>query len=237
MNGRVRNAVSLTLNLAIVFFVGISVYYNLRNDVIRDASWFGYTGVKSLVFFTNLSNIFIAITSAVTIAFNFKNAARDSFDFPFVFKNIKYTSTVAITLTCVTVVFFLAPYAALIGHSYFDLFRRNNIYTHLLVPILAIINFLVVESNDDLGFKSVFYGVIPTVIYSVVYLVMVVFIGEANGGWVDFYGFTFGGRLWTVPLSFTGMYAATFVISWLLYLIQKKICVKRNKNRLLEEGK
>ena len=159
-NLRLRNALSLSLNIAIVFFVGIAVYYNLRNDVIRDAAWFGYTGLKSLVFFTNLSNILIAVTSAITIFFNFRNVAQDRFEFPTVFKIIKYTSTVAIALTCITVVFFLAPYAAFLGHSYFDLFKRNNIYTHFLVPVIAIINFAAVESDGSFGFKKVFYGII-----------------------------------------------------------------------------
>ena len=44
--------------------------------------------------------------------------------------------------------------------------------------------------------REALLGVIPVAIYSVVYLVMVVFLQH----WNDWYGFTFGGRYGLVPV-------------------------------------
>ena len=54
-------------------------------------------------------------------------------------------------------------------------------------------------------------------LYSIVYLVCV--IGRKI--WEDFYGFTFGGRRWAVPIVAIVMYLAAFLISLSLWALQK----------------
>ena len=44
-------------------------------------------------------------------------------------------------------------------------------------------------SQKRMGFWDSLFALIPVIIYAAVYFVMVVVIGEENGGWNDFYGF------------------------------------------------
>lgn len=58
-------------------------------------------------------------------------------------------------------------------------------------------------------------------LYSIVYLICV--IGRKI--WEDFYGFTFGGRRWAVPIVAIVMYFAAFLISlglWALLRFSEK---------------
>ena len=123
----------------------------------------------------------------------------------------------------ITVVFFLAPYASALGMGFLFLFEENCFFVHLLNPIAAIVSYLWFERGGDIELKDSLFGIIPTILYSIVYFIMVVFIGEENGGWPDFYGFTFGGRMYLVPVVIIGMYVATFAISTIELHIRRKI--------------
>ena len=60
-------------------------------------------------------------------------------------------------------------------------------------------------------------------IYGIVYLTMVVFIGENNGGWIDFYHFNIGG-FWYI--SFLAVLAVTLLIASAERLIYNKLSRK-----------
>ena len=59
----------------------------------------------------------------------------------------------------------------------------------------------------------------PTVVYSLVYLVMVVVLKA----WPDFYGFTFGGNVLFGIISLIVMYFVTLVISVLLRKMREAV--------------
>ena len=198
---RIHNILSLICNLLIVVFTISAFYYSFRSDVIRDEFWFGYTGIHSLRFFTVLSNLFLMLSAAIMFVFNMKNAINDKYIFPSWAIKLKFVATTAVSLTFVTVVFLLAPGHAIIGKGYFSMFAHNNFFMHFLSPVLAIASIIFFERNSKLGFNITWIAVIPTVLYEILYIVMVVLVGEENGGWVDFYNFTFGGHMWMIPIS------------------------------------
>ena len=69
-------------------------------------------------------------------------------------------------------------------------------------------------------------ALIPVFIYAVVYLVMVVFIGEAHGGWNDFYGFATRVPLW---VSLVLIMPVTYGIAMLLRLGHNRCCLRRRE--------
>ncbi|MBO4323079.1 MAG: hypothetical protein J5836_00300, partial [Clostridia bacterium] len=165
---RLFNCLSLIINLSILYFTIDGNLYNFRTDVIRSELVFGFSGIRSFCFFTVLSNTFLAITCAIALIYNVKNAIKDEYVFPkWVFK-IKFSATVSVTVTMMTVVLFLAPWAAATGSGYFSLFTANNFYMHFLSPLLGIITFIFFERAEELSFKDTFLGIIPTALYSVV---------------------------------------------------------------------
>jgi hypothetical protein len=50
-----------------------------------------------------------------------------------------------------------------------------------------------------------------------------VIIGEENGGWPDFYNFTFGGYKWAIAISIVTMLSATYFFALALWAWQKKL--------------
>ncbi|MBP5193270.1 MAG: hypothetical protein J6126_00910 [Clostridia bacterium] len=218
---RSLNLLSLIANLSVVYFTAWSVIYNFRSDVYRPDRL--TVGWGSLRYFTVLSNVFAAIACAITFYFNVKNILRDEYKFPLWSVKLKYTATVSVTVTFLTVVFFLAPYSAILGSGYFTLFRYNNFYLHFLSPVLVILSFILSERAGELKFPLSFLGLAPTAIYSVLYTTMVL-IGEERGGWPDFYGFTFGGDMIAAALSLIMMYIASFLIAIAVWIIRKKVC-------------
>lgn len=219
---RIQNLLSLICNLLIVLFTIDAFWYSFRTDVIRDEFWFGYSGVHSLRFFTVLSNLFVMFAALIIIIYNFKNVIGDKYVFPKWTIILKFVSTAAVSVTFVTVVVLLAPAYAVIGKGYFTMFAHNNLFMHLLTPLLAITSFVFFEHQDKIKFKTVWLALIPTALYSIVYFVMVVLVTEANGGWVDFYNFTFGGHNWAIPLSAIGMLVMTFLIGLVLWASHNK---------------
>ena len=219
---RLQNVLSLIFNLLIVVITVYAMWYNFRTDVIREETWFGNDGWKCFRFFTVLSNVFVAIVSFTLLFYNVKNIINDTFTLPKWILTLKFVSTVSVALTFVTVVFFLGPYVTFYGKSYFSMFTGNNFFMHLITPLLAIFGFIFCEKSDTFSFKNTFWGLIPTALYSIVYVIMVVFVGKENGGWEDFYGFTFGGHLWAAPLSAIAMLLATYGCASLIWFLHKK---------------
>ena len=230
---RIFNLVSLFMNMLVIMFTVYAMVYNFRTDIVQNDAWFGFRGFKCLRFFTVLSNVYAAIACGIMLFFNAKNIIGDEYDFPLWASVVKFSATAAVSLTFVTVVFFLAPYAVFYGKSYFSLFTNNNFFMHFLSPVLCIASTLVFERSEPLGFKRTVFGVLPAVAYSLVYTPLVI-IGEENGGWPDFYGFTFGGNYIITPFVVIGIYAAAFAISVLLVKLKavfaKKIAVEPSES-------
>ncbi len=219
---RRNNVVSLIMNICIVLFTTHCMIETFRTDIVRDPKWFGLSGIHSLRFFTVLSNLFVAIVGIVIIVYAIKNLIHDTNNYPKWLTLLKHISTTAVTLTFVTVVFFLAPTYVTMGYSYFDMFTGNNFYMHLVTPLLAIISFVLFEPLHQVTTKNNFWVLLPVALYSIMYFVMVVLVGEENGGWADFYNFTFGGHNWAIPLSATGMLLVTFGLGFLLLKLHNK---------------
>ena len=153
------------------------------------------------VYFTTDSNIFMAFIALISIFVDMnKNKA---------FKMIKLMATCAVTLTFLTVVFFLAP-----RMGYIDSFKGAYFPMHLSTPLLAAVMYIFFEENQKLRTLDFLFGLVPTIIYGAIYTVEVVVIGQENGGWNDFYMFLAGGA--SVSGAILAMLAATSVISFLL---------------------
>lgn len=209
-NQRTKAILSILFNTVIFMLMVHTLINNFRTDILRDTALLDAGGWVSFRYFTMLSNLLAALASGLFVGLGVNNIIRDKYEYPRWALFIKFSGTVAVTLTFVTVVVFLSPLVESMGFGYFSLFRNENFFLHFLSPVLAIVCFVFFEPIDNFKFVESLYGVIPTVLYSFVYLPMVVFVGEENGGWPDFYALTFGGKMWVIPISLVVMYGVTF---------------------------
>ena len=215
MKDKTRLIISIILNLFIFLSVTISVIYAIF--VGAEGNMDG-AGTKVFVYFTVNSNILCALASLVVLINNLIKLIKNDYN-----QNnqviilFKYIGTTAVGLTFLTVVLFLV----FIYGMY--VFKGTNLFLHVLAPVAAFISFIFFDSKEKIRLRFAPFGIILTILYGIVYLTMVVFIGEGNGGWQDFYMLNVGG-MW--PITTIVMLGASYGIGVALIAF-KNIYLKR----------
>ena len=145
--------IALKASLAIVGILGIIF-------TAQSSAFMG--GGSVFFFFTVQSNIFIIVMSLlflvndVMLLVNKKSFVNQTLLL------IKYVATVAITITFIVFFTMLAP---LMGVDY--LLSFNNFSLHAIVPILAIIDFILFDTDINLTYKNSLLATIAPISYVV----------------------------------------------------------------------
>ncbi len=120
------------------------------------------------------------------------------------FTNFYFLSVVSICLTFAVVLLFLAPLRLMRGQDGASMFMGDMFFFHLVNPIAAICALLFFD-GVRVNKISELLCYIPTTIYSLVYGMHVLVLGD----WEDFYSFTFGGN---IMLSFVTILMNVFIV-------------------------
>lgn len=190
----IGNILSILLNLintgSVVIVLGIALRKNPSGVLFR--------------YFTVLSNILCAVSSFTVAVFRITGILPEAILL------FKYAGTAAVTVTMMTVLLFLGP----IVYDYKSLLSGSDLWLHLICPLLAIVTYLIWDKTD-VPFWTVLFGVLPVLLYGILYLYRVVLVPEEKR-WDDFYSFNKDGK-W--PLAFAAMIAAASAISIVLWAI------------------
>lgn len=112
-------------------------------------------GANVLMFFTIQSNIAVAVISVIGMfVINGKKPVSGGWYV------VKFVGTVSITLTGVVFCFVLAP---TMGDAAWNV---QNILTHVVVPLAAVIDFFVTGVSGDIRKRSVIWVTIPPLLYA-----------------------------------------------------------------------
>ena len=183
------------LNILIALITLIIVVSFFR----KEGQWVPERGKFALRFFTTLSNILCAAACLLTAL------AINAGGIPEWIWMLKYIGTAAVTVTMLTVLFFLAPS---FGKGALKvLLSGTDLFMHLITPLLALVSFCVFEKRG-MSFGKSLWGMLPVVLYGPVYLYKILF-ALPEKRWDDFYGFNKQGK-W--PIAFAGMVLGTFLI-------------------------
>ena len=220
-----RLKISLILNIINVVFVAFATiamvtgFYFMGDDVSLQLE-----GFSAFQFFTFDSNLFLGIVSIAFIVYEILILKKKKDAIPHILYLLKYVSTIAVSLTMLTVIIFLSPQA----DNYFILFKNSNLFFHLICPLIALIDFGFFEKENDIKLKDTIYGIIPTFLYGTYYSINV--LTHLTDGHVptmyDWYGFAQGGTMGMI-LSVIIMLSATYLISVAVYLLNKKVLNKK----------
>ena len=203
--------ISLILNIIIfVFTVGIVVSYFFWSSGATDV-----TGPERFMYFTTDSNILSAIAALIMAFFEIQILKGKVKTLPHFAVIFKYVATVSVMVTFFTVMLFLGPI-----YTYKFVLSDTAFYMHLVEPLSAFISLCVFETASPISMKEMLLGLLPTVIYGIVYVVEVILISAENGGWYDFYSFNIGGY-WYVTVFV--MILATFLICLLTRYVHNKV--------------
>ena len=118
------------------------------------ASFMG--GSRVFMYFTIQSNILIAVICAIGGIILLKGKDAGS-----AWYVVKFVGTVSITLTGVVFGFLLAP---LLGANAWNV---RNTLTHLVVPVVAVLDYYVVSVTAEIKYRNVIYVTIPPILYAI----------------------------------------------------------------------
>ena len=215
----IREDFQAALNIAIIAFVGAGTKIMLENT---DAgAGLTASGAENLKFFTVLSNEFCGIVAVLwVISYIFSKK------FPTVLKLVAVSGT---ALTFIIIAAFLAPL-----YPDLDMYSGGNLYFHLIVPIISVVEFIMMKPSEDtekIPFKYAIISGIPALIYGCFYLGNILINGI--GEWPDsndWYGFL----NWGYPAGmaiFAGIVLMEFGIACLLRFLNNLVNKVMSKNR------
>ncbi len=219
MNKKILAA--LILNIFVVVCTAIittSYYFYCNNPLVE-------TGFDSYKFFTTDSNILAGLTALVMIPFEIQILRGKRKKLPHFAEVLKYIGMTSVMLTFLTVMILLLP---LYDIKY--LLLGTAFYMHVAGPLAMLVTFIFLETDSKIKLSESFLTLLPCVLYGAVYFIEVVIIGEANGGWMDFYTFNRGGFWYITAIVVLGV---VFLIATVTRLIHNKM-VKVNSDERSE---
>ena len=200
--------VILTIFASFLMFTGIKITHGA--EPILET-----TKIGMFKFFTVDSNIFIGI-----IALIFVIKEITSKEITKTMYKLKLMATTAVSLTFIIVFTYLGPISK---DGIISLLQNSNIFFHLVIPVLSIITFTLFERTNKLKFKDSLYGIIPTIIYAVLYLINIL-IHMENGKVspvYDWYWFVQNG-VKTAIIVAPMIIIISYIISLILWKLNRK---------------
>ena len=171
--------------------------------------------------FTVDSNLFAGIISFIFILNEISIIKGEKKEISDKLYILKLMATTAVSLTFLVVFVYLGNIAE---NGLISLLLNSNLFFHLIIPLLNIIDFIFFIKKDNITYKYAFYGLIPTLLYAVFYTTNVI-IHIENGRVspkYDWYWFVQNG-LWTMVIVAPTILLITYIISLILLLLNKII--------------
>ena len=180
---------------------------------------FDHMGIRTFCMFTVDSNILVALSMLLCIPYTVDGLRTGYYHLPDWIVVLMHVSVTAVSLTFLVSLFILSPVKGFVL-----IFTGSRFFLHGVCPVLSIVTFCCFINSHLVRLKESPLALIPVFIYAIVYLVMVVFIGEEHGGWNDFYGFATRIPVW---VSLIAILPVTFGIATLLRLGHNGCCLRR----------
>lgn len=218
MSSKIKTMILMLINAFIFFSTLIVVIMGCSGGASAGQLGYHIKGIGYFKPFTIDSNILMGVFAGIMLVVNIQSLVREKYDIPKWAEMGYFVGANAVLLTFVTVVLFLAPTNGFDIGTYALMFSNDLIFLHLLTPLLACLSFCCLMKSNKFTAKQTLWGVLPTFLYSLVYVSQVVLFKN----WEDFYGFIFGGQNQFVILVMLVMYGVTFVLGYLLIKLHNK---------------
>ncbi len=203
-----RERVEILLNIVILILACIGTFLMYTNH--NPGASLMAEGFNNLKYFTVLSNIFCGIIAAVRLVMTVLHKKMHVL--------LKLMAASAVGLTFLIIAAFLQPL-----YPDLNLYERGNLYFHLLVPLFAMAEFVIIKTDEKIPFKYAVYSSALALVYGTAYLVNVLINGI--GEWPDtndWYGFLNWG--WPVGIA---IFAFVVLMDWIM------ACLLRFLNKII----
>lgn len=212
----IRNLIAFICASLIIIFTFWGVTYGLLekpNEITPER------GVFIFHLFTVNSNLLSLASAILVVSFTIQGLLKKKYEVPSWAFQVLYCATICVFLT------FNFSLALILPRNGVSAVIGMNLFLHILCPILCVILFFMVSTDKHVNLLNSILVMIPFGLYALVYAIMVLILGEENGGWRDIYHlFTY------IPwyLVLIVMVPAVFGISSLFRFLHNLVVNKRN---------
>ena len=171
------------------------------------------TGLSSLKYFTVLSNLLCGAAALIHLIALLRRSVP-----PWVLR-LSYVGAVAVGVTLMVVMLFLGPL-----YGYLEMLKGANLWFHLVIPLLAILDHILLEQGDRPAFRDTLLAMLPSFLYGLGYAANLLLNGF-GGEWPntnDWYLFFHWGTAVGIII-----YAAILALSWGIALALRALGKKR----------
>lgn len=209
--------ISFILNILVFLLVitGTIIMLTIGSGVLTDNK------LTVFKYFTFQSNVFMGIVAFVYGYYQMLILMKKKDKLPHVLLVFNYVGVVAVGITFIIVITVLGP-----GYGYDKMYNNANLFFHALVPIAAIINYLFFEKEMAIKFKETPIAMAPTILYGIVYFIVVASLNAYGDLKIDFYGFGAQGPVMGA-LYFLIIITISYAIGLFLYFINRCVFKKR----------
>ena len=216
MKDNKRFIASFILNILVFLLVliGTIVMITVRSEELAS------NNISVFKYFTFQSNIFMGFVALIYAYYQYlvirgKNEK--------ILQNMgifNLIATSAVALTFVIVIAFLAP-----GYGFNKMYKNANLFFHLLVPVVAIVNYLFFTKSDKYHFPLTLLTIIPSFLYGVVYFIVVAALNGYGDLKIDFYMFGKDGPL-IGAFNFLAVMSIAYALALLSYFLNRLVFKK-----------
>ena len=182
---------------------------------------FDHMGIRTFCMFTVDSNILVALSMLMCIPYTIEGLRTGYYHLPDWVVVLMHIAVTAVSLTFMVSLFILAPVKGFVL-----IFTGSRFFLHGVCPILSIITFCCLINSHLIRLRETPLALIPVLLYTFVYLFMVVYIGEEHGGWNDFYGFVTRVPLW---VSLATILPIAVLLALALRFGHNRCCLRRRE--------
>ena len=213
-----KSHMSIIFNATTIIFVVIGLVMMFNGiQFIEAPKGLDVSGVEMLKFYTVDTNILVAISSFFVLMYRIDHLTDRRKRLPVPLMVFKQLSVVGIAITFIVTLVYLAPFGP---YGFMNMYINANLFFHLIVPIISIINYVFFERYDN-NLSYTWWGLLTMLFYSLYYVInILIHLNKPNVLSYDFYGFT-GGNLHNMAFVIILMYGLAAFIS--ISLIQLNI--------------
>ena len=156
---------NLQKRLLLAIVVNIAV---MALEVWVMVSDFRVLGWKIFSYYTELSNLLAFVACGLGAAYSVIALMKKDYIIPEFVKIIKFVAASLLTVIFFVVLFVLTPHEVANGASLFSLVSGTMLFSHIVIPLLVVADFVFLAPAERLEFPVTFIPLIASVLYAVV---------------------------------------------------------------------
>lgn len=170
-------------------------------------------GVEILKYYTNISNILGGLTALISLIYLILKKKENN-----ILIFLQIASSVMLTITCLTVIFYLAPVM-----GWFIFYHYSGyIFSHFFVPVMVVLDYLLFSKIEKINKKMAIFTTIPTVIYAIIIMSIVLIIKDDSFAPYPFLMVN-SQPAWLTIIIFILFVGVTYGLSILYILVKNKM--------------